>query len=335
MCTQLAWRVGGGMLAVKPVPLAAGGTVCTGLRDYSPGDELNRVNWAICARHDELYVREYRGVAATHAYLFIDTSASMGLNAIKIKTLQRIGATLGYGLLERGSKLTICTYNTGIKNICFPILGVNRVATALQFIKTLGHESILKNHTDRKSHGESHITSPDNTLKEDAEKRNNTAHENINYSQCFTHKTDLLKSVNDFLKLRLSGGQVFIISDFFDPNFEQACTLLQRNRYEPHVLHLTEPQDRGAGLVGDVEIVDVESGYQRIITLTERDLHIYEHLYDAYLDSVKETAHRRGMRYARLSTDMNDVSLILKTLGLPELMLRKNPWEAFIRETRA
>ena len=70
-------------------------------RKYSPGDDPRYVDWGIFARSDRLYVRLFREEVDLFAYVFIDTSASMGFPSPREKFLPacNIALALSYVVL--------------------------------------------------------------------------------------------------------------------------------------------------------------------------------------------------------------------------------------------
>lgn len=271
-----AWG-GGGITAYRPTLLPAGGTVQTGLRDYAPGDALSRVDWGICARHDELRVREFRGTAVRHAYLMLDVSRSMGVDAAKIVLARQAAMTLAYTLLCENAYVTVLTWAQRLENILHPVMGRLRAGRVMRFLDDTG----------------------------------------------VTEKTtDFFAAAEEFCGLAMPRGQVFILSDFFADTddfrkaYEPGFLLLRASGYDPRVIHLTSPIDRGEGIRGDVEIVDVESGYRQAITLTERDVHAFQALYDLYVLSVQEFCHSRRIPFTLLGTDMPRDEACLAALGV-------------------
>jgi len=47
-------------------------------RDYSPGDDIRRIDWKAYAKFDRHYIRQYEDETELRAYLLLDCSASMG-----------------------------------------------------------------------------------------------------------------------------------------------------------------------------------------------------------------------------------------------------------------
>jgi uncharacterized protein (DUF58 family) len=75
----------------------AGGSEFIGHSDYTSGDDFRYVDWHICARHDELLTRQYRGSEDRMVYLLVDCSPGMGLGSPrKFDVARQLAAALGY-----------------------------------------------------------------------------------------------------------------------------------------------------------------------------------------------------------------------------------------------
>lgn len=57
-------------------------------RDYVPGDDLRHVDWAACARTDQLKVRQYREEVSPALDIIVDASPSMAVTAGKRTALE-------------------------------------------------------------------------------------------------------------------------------------------------------------------------------------------------------------------------------------------------------
>jgi uncharacterized protein (DUF58 family) len=93
---SIAGRIGGGFLGLPGDRFAATGVEPAEHRDYSPGDDYRRVDWNVCARHDELLVRQVRGTNPPPVYLLLDGSRSMALGRPpKFDAARQTAAALG------------------------------------------------------------------------------------------------------------------------------------------------------------------------------------------------------------------------------------------------
>jgi uncharacterized protein (DUF58 family) len=70
-------------------------------RDYHPGDDFRRIDYALYARTDQLFIRLFDAEDDAALRLLIDCSASMGFDD-KLTTAARLAAALGFvGLVRR------------------------------------------------------------------------------------------------------------------------------------------------------------------------------------------------------------------------------------------
>src|SRR5580704_3524991 len=93
-----AERTGGSpLLAAVRKRVPGGGTEVTGHRDYSPGDDFRAIDWMLCAKRDELFVKLFEGRTEGDVHLLLDCSPSMGLGRpAKFQVARQVAAALGY-----------------------------------------------------------------------------------------------------------------------------------------------------------------------------------------------------------------------------------------------
>ena len=74
-------------------------------REYSPGDDLRRLDWRVFGRTDRFYMREFEADTNLRCYLVLDCSASMGCagkQERKIDFAKRLIASLAYLVVHQG-----------------------------------------------------------------------------------------------------------------------------------------------------------------------------------------------------------------------------------------
>lgn len=88
-------------------------------RAYAPGDELRRIDWKLFARQDRYFVKEYEAETNLKAYIFVDSSASMGYRSGEVSKLEYgcyIAASLAYlMLLQRDAVGLVTMGDEGVK----------------------------------------------------------------------------------------------------------------------------------------------------------------------------------------------------------------------------
>jgi uncharacterized protein (DUF58 family) len=126
-------------------------------------------------------------------------------------------------------------------------------------------------------------------------------------------ETDLEISLKAFAAQNKRRGLAVLLSDLYDPaGFEKGINVLRYNKFEPFVLHITDPADAKPELKGDVVIYDCETGEQREVTVTNKVLAKYGEAYDKYLRRVERFCKSRQVAYFRADLDVPFDELILR-----------------------
>ncbi|MBK6520745.1 MAG: DUF58 domain-containing protein [Polyangiaceae bacterium] len=126
-------------------------------------------------------------------------------------------------------------------------------------------------------------------------------------------RTDLEDSLKTFVAQHKRRGLAVLLSDLYDAaGFEKGINVLRYNRFEPFVLHLTDPQDRTPQLAGDIRVYDCESGEEREVTVTKRVLEKYAQAYDSYIASVQRFCTKKQVSYYEANVEVPFDELILR-----------------------
>src|SRR5688572_31888058 len=73
-------------------------------REYSPGDEIRRIDWKALGKFDRYFIKEYEDETNLRAYLLLDTSASMDYSSDGITKFDygcTLTASLAYLILRQ------------------------------------------------------------------------------------------------------------------------------------------------------------------------------------------------------------------------------------------
>jgi uncharacterized protein (DUF58 family) len=102
----------------------AGGSEFVGHSDYTSGDDFRYVDWQICARHDELLTRQYRGSEDRVVHLLLDCSPGMRLGRpAKFDQARRLAAALGYLALAGLDRVGVVAFSGGLLGELPPVRG--------------------------------------------------------------------------------------------------------------------------------------------------------------------------------------------------------------------
>ena len=88
-------------------------------REYTPGDDLRKLDWKLIARRQRFYVREFVDETNLRATILLDTSGSMGYRGTsaagglsKLEYAQHLAAGLAYVLIRQQDAVGLVAYNT-------------------------------------------------------------------------------------------------------------------------------------------------------------------------------------------------------------------------------
>lgn len=76
-------------------------------REYALGDDIRRIDWNLYARLDKYYIKMFTDERQMHVRIFLDCSASMGLDPAKGEYVIGVLAALGYLAVRNMDKLTL------------------------------------------------------------------------------------------------------------------------------------------------------------------------------------------------------------------------------------
>jgi uncharacterized protein (DUF58 family) len=87
-------------------------------REYSPGDEIRRIDWKAWGKFDRYFIKEYEDETNLRAYLVLDTSASMDYASDGITKFDygcTLAASLAYLILKQQDAAGLVTFSTRVE----------------------------------------------------------------------------------------------------------------------------------------------------------------------------------------------------------------------------
>ena len=134
----IARQIGGGFLSLPGDRFPATGVELAEHRDYSPGDDYRRVDWSVCARHDELLVRQIRQPIPPPVYLLLDGSRSMAPGRPpKFDAARQVAAALGYVALAGLARVGVTAFADRLIDDLPPQGSDRGVVSLLRFLDRL------------------------------------------------------------------------------------------------------------------------------------------------------------------------------------------------------
>jgi uncharacterized protein (DUF58 family) len=87
-------------------------------REYSPGDEIRRIDWKALGKFDRYFIKEYEDETNLRAYLLLDTSASMDYASDGVTKFDygcTLAASLAYLILKQQDAAGLVTFSNRIE----------------------------------------------------------------------------------------------------------------------------------------------------------------------------------------------------------------------------
>jgi len=125
--------------------------------------------------------------------------------------------------------------------------------------------------------------------------------------------TDLGDAMRTFVAQNKRRGLAVLVSDLYDPRgFEKGINVLRYNKFDPFVVHVTDPGEGKPKLNGDVLVYDCETGDEREVTVTAKVLSLFGEAYAGYLADIDRFCATHQVPYVTASVDVAFDELILR-----------------------
>jgi len=92
-------------------------------REYSPGDEIRRIDWKALGKFDRYFIKETEDETNLRAYLLLDTSASMDYSSNGISKFEYgsiLTASLAYLILQQQDAAGLVTFSNRVESFIPP-----------------------------------------------------------------------------------------------------------------------------------------------------------------------------------------------------------------------
>ncbi|MCL2744755.1 MAG: DUF58 domain-containing protein [Planctomycetaceae bacterium] len=265
----------GQLLAQKRTRQLGGGVEFADHRDYLFGDDLRYLDWNVHARLGSWLIKRFEEEEDLHVYFFIDCSRSMSVgNPCKFDYARQVAAALAYIALADLDRVSIVAFADKIYDF-FPLIrGKQHLLSLLRFFESL---------------------------------------------QTVGEATDLRASVNEFLHGKHRTGLAVIVSDFYDtaapPNsWQTAIDTLHYRQFEPNLIQIHDLIETSPRFFGDLQLVDIETGSARDVTVSESVLRRYKQIVGDFLESARRYCIEKGFSCTISPTAVPFDELILRMM---------------------
>ncbi|MDA0245043.1 MAG: DUF58 domain-containing protein [Chloroflexi bacterium] len=245
-------------------------------RNYVKGDDLRRLDWNVYARLEKPFIKLLEEEEDLAVHLLVDASESMMWPE-------------GEG---DSQKLTYAARLTAA-------LGHIALATGDLLSVTLLQQS------DTRSWGPSRGQHHSLRLFQFLETAAQTSHGQI----------QLNEMLRDYALRGRRPGLLLLLSDLLAPTgYREGLNALLGRGYEVVVLHILSPDELEPPLLGDVKLVDSETGAEAEITLDATMLAEYQAHVQSWQLEIARDCQQRGAHYVPITTDQPWEVLVMNVL---------------------
>jgi uncharacterized protein (DUF58 family) len=131
--------------------------------------------------------------------------------------------------------------------------------------------------------------------------------------------TDFGATLRRYTEQKRTPGIAIVLSDFFAEGVADGLKALAARRYQVVLLHIVTPEEADPEILGDLRLIDSETGLAKEVTLSPYVLAQYKDRFASFCAELEDLAHRYSMDYVRMTTAVpfEDVFFrYLRTSGL-------------------
>ena len=125
--------------------------------------------------------------------------------------------------------------------------------------------------------------------------------------------TSLEDAFQTFVTQNKRRGMAVVLSDFYDPRgFEEGLNKLRYYKFEPIVIHIYDERELNPTVQGELQLVDVETGDQREITLTPDVVKEYRQAFQEFSQELEDYCTKKQVLYFRVPIQESFDDLVLR-----------------------
>jgi uncharacterized protein (DUF58 family) len=244
-------------------------------RHYSLGDDFRYIDWGLFGRTDKLYIKLFKEEEDLLTYIFLDASASMGLPQTDRKFQMAVATALAFAYVALAQ---------GDRVMVRVLAGDGKVSTP-GFV-----------------YGRHRIVELGQRLG----------------SIRPSGQLDLASALARELVSIRRAGKVFVISDYLmmiDSVTRGLGLFTAADMDVTAVQILGGSEISGAGLGGDVELVDAENGERVMVSIGSREREHYSRTLHRLAREIKTFCLRHGLHYTLYTTDRNFHDFFLRAIA--------------------
>jgi len=109
-------------------------------------------------------------------------------------------------------------------------------------------------------------------------------------------------------------GIAILFTDLLDPNWREGLKLLMARGFQVAILHILSAEELRPVLVGDLRLIDSETGEAREMSVNPQLMARYRQTFDGFCSEIESFCHRYGIDYLRVASGVSIEDLALKQM---------------------
>lgn len=126
--------------------------------------------------------------------------------------------------------------------------------------------------------------------------------------------TNLAANLRRYAQAARNPGPLLLISDLFDPGWQEGLRALLTRRFDVTVLHLLAPEEVAPELAGDLRLRDLERGAELEVTIDAALLQRYRENLAAWQAELRRWCGARAIAYINSDTGLAPEEMVLTLL---------------------
>ncbi|MGC8666567.1 MAG: DUF58 domain-containing protein [Chthonomonadales bacterium] len=245
-------------------------------REYNLGDDLRYVDWNLAGRLEKLFVKLFVEEEDLYVAVLLDASASMGFGTpSKLQFAVKVAAALGYIAM------------TNYDRVSLTVLSGENETTPAKSLPGLPPRR-----------GRAAVIPFFRTLS----------------AVTPAGRSSLAQDLRTFATHTRHRGLVILLSDFMDAGWKEGVQALSSRGYQLVLVQVLAPEEIHPDLVGDLRILDSETGEAKEMSVTPALIQRYQAVLEDFCGSIRAFALRAGADYVRASSRDDFEGAVLKHL---------------------